>query len=235
LKEITGSYFTISTHSKDSKQIILDLTRTFPENSYFSSDVGADVLNRVLNRVSNYLPNPGYVQGMNYIVAGLLWHCTEAQAFWIFIKLMTDYHLYENFMDGLPGLLRHFEVIENYLKGLWPEFFEHLQNASILTGMFVTDWCVTIFCNIIPLPKISRFFSYFLEEGWEYFYKLSIEILSRLKKKCMKQTERLEILKLLKPFQLNIDPQQKFLESLTHSYERNNWSVILKSAKKRKL
>lgn len=228
-------YYSLSTHSKDSKQIELDLTRTFPENSYFSSDTGADVLNRILNRISNYMPNPGYVQGMNYIVAGLLWHCSEAQAFWLFIKLLTDYKMSENFIDGLPGLLMHFDTIENYVKSLWPGFHEHLLNNSILTGMYVTDWCVTIFCNIIPLSKLSRFFTYFFEEGWVYFYKLSIEILDRLRKKCMKKGDRLDILQILKPFQLNLDPQQKFLESLTHSYERNNWSVILKSAKKRKL
>lgn len=181
------------------------------------------------------MPDPGYVQGMNYIMAALLWHCSESQAFWIFIKLLTEYNLKENFIDGLPGLLMHFDVIENYIRSMWPKLHDHLQNNSIVVGMFVTDWCITIFTNVIPVNKISKFFSYFIEGGWDYFYRLAIEIIYRLKKKCLKFNDRLEILNILKPFQLYADPSKRFLESLTQSFERKNWTTILKSAKKRKL
>lgn len=235
LNEQLSVYYTLSTHSSNSNQIELDLTRTFPENSYFSSDLGAEVLNRALNKFANLMPNPGYVQGMNYIMAALLWHCSEIQAFWIFVKLITDYNLRENFIDGLPGLLMHFDVVENYIRTLWPAFLDHLQNNSIMVGMFVTDWCITIFTNVIPIDKVSRFFSCFLEEGWAFFYKLTLEILDRLKKKCLKVDDRLEILSILKPFQLYADPHSRFLESLTQGFERKNWSTIIKSAKKRKL
>lgn len=230
-----SSYYSLSTHSRDSNQIELDLTRTFPDNDYFSSDLGAEVLNRSLNRFANFMPDPGYVQGMNYIMAALLWHCSESQAFWIFTKLITDYNLRENFIDGLPGLLKHFDVIENHIRNMWPKLYTHLQNNSIVVGMFVTDWCITIFTNVIPVNKISKFFSYFIEEGWDYFYRLAVEIIFRLKKKCLKYDDRLEILNILKPFQLYADSSKRFLESLTQSFERKNWTTILKSAKKRKL
>jgi Rab-GTPase-TBC domain len=35
----------------------------------------------------------GYVQGMNFIVASLLYHCDEEIAFWIFVSLLEDYEL----------------------------------------------------------------------------------------------------------------------------------------------
>jgi Rab-GTPase-TBC domain len=230
-----SDYYSISIESRDQYQINLDLLRTFPENSFFNSGHGSTVLGRVLNRFANFLPNPGYVQGINYICAALLWHTSEANAFYLLVKLMQDYKLRENFVEGLPGLASHSEKIELYIKKLWPKLHKHLNKHGIVPGMFMTDWCITIFTNIIPIDHIGKFLSYFFKYGWEYFYKLSIEIIERLKKKIMKLNDRLEILTTIKPFQLLSDHQTTFLKSLSYSSEKNNWDKILSKANKRKL
>lgn len=228
-------YYSISVLSSESMQIDLDLSRTFPDNIYFSSKIGKTVLGRVLNRLSNYIPHIGYVQGMNYICAALLWHASEVDTFWIMVKLLEDYHLSENFSDGLPGLMRHCEKIEEFILKIWPKLSQHLAKFSIVPGMFMTDWCITIFTNVIPLDKICDFFSFFFEDGWDFFYKLALEIIDRLRKKIMKMDDRQDILTLIKPFQLYSDQEETFLKSISLRYEKKNWKKVLASATRRKL
>jgi hypothetical protein len=230
-----GDYEVLSEFSKDREQIELDLTRTFPSNSYFASYNGTKVLSRLLNRLANYIPEPGYVQGLNYICAALLWHSSETTAFWLAVKLMTDYKLSENYLEGLPGLMKFFEVLEGMMKRYLPKLAAQLEENGILPNMFATDWCMTLFTNVIPLKKTGKFFTYFFEEGWTYVYKLCLEILDRLKKRIEKLEDRLEIVGILKPFQLYSDHQERFLESLTVGFERKNWDNILGAAKKRKI
>ena len=172
---------------------------------------------------------------MNYICAALLWHTSEENAFWLFVRLIEDYKLIENFSDGLPGLIMHCDQIEEYIKRKWVKLFKHFEKHSIVTGMFMTDWCITLFTNVIPLPKIGKFFTYFFIEGWDYFYKLSLEIIDRLQKRILKLSDRLDILSLLKPFQLLADHQNAFLESISLKKEKNNWDKILQTARKRKV
>jgi hypothetical protein len=228
-------YYAIKEISSEYEQIELDLARTFPTYEYFASAQGKRALSSVLNRLANFMPVPGYVQGMNYIVAALLWHSSEAGAFWLTVKLMNDYNLRDNFVEGLPGLMQHLDRIDGLVRKLWPDLHAQMERHCVVAGMYATDWCITLFCNVIPLNKLGKMLTYFFKEGWEYFYKLSLEILERLKKKILKEKDRLEILEVLKPYQASNNQQDRFLESITLGFERKNWDNVLKAAKKRKL
>ena len=228
-------YNSLSAISEDSFQINLDISRTFPENSYFINETGSIILAKVLNKLSNFMPDLGYVQGMNYICGALLWHTSEIKAFWLMVSLMNEYKLRENFSEGLPGLLMHCNTIEKYIKQIWPKLHNHFEKYNIFAGMFMTDWCITIFTNVIPIDKLGKFFTNFFVYGWEFFYKLALEILERLHKKILKLNDRLNILSTLKPFQLLSTHQEMFIESIALKSEKKNWNKILSAAKKRKL
>ena len=45
-------------------------------------------LKRVLSAFSYYDHSIGYMQGMNFIAATLMYHCNEEVAFWLFVHLM---------------------------------------------------------------------------------------------------------------------------------------------------
>jgi hypothetical protein len=51
----------------------------------------------VLSAFAKYDTSLGYVQGMNFIVASLLLHCSEDVAFWLFVTLIEDYDLRDIF------------------------------------------------------------------------------------------------------------------------------------------
>lgn len=57
-------------------------------------------MERVLFTYSKYDPQVGYVQGMNFIVGALLYHCSEEIAFWIFVSLVEDYDMREIYMPS---------------------------------------------------------------------------------------------------------------------------------------
>ena len=81
----------------DERQIALDIPRTYPEEPFFSNaDSDAkQTLTLILNTLSKHASSTGYLQGLNYIVASLYYHCGEVLAFELTIRLLNDYHLKE--------------------------------------------------------------------------------------------------------------------------------------------
>ena len=81
----------------DERQIALDIPRTYPEEPFFSNEEneGRKTLTLILNTLSKHSSSTGYLQGLNYIVASLYFHCGEVLAFELTIRLLNDYHLKE--------------------------------------------------------------------------------------------------------------------------------------------
>jgi predicted aldo/keto reductase-like oxidoreductase len=65
----------------------------------------------------------GYVQGMNFIAAVLLYHAGEVAAFWLLCALMDTYKLKMVLSAGLPGLPAHEERLEKLGREELPELF----------------------------------------------------------------------------------------------------------------
>ncbi len=83
-------------------QIKRDLNRTYPGCPYFSEGgPGQPEMERVLTAYAKYDAQIGYVQGMNFIVGALLYHCSEEIAFWIFVSLIEDYEIRDIYLPGL--------------------------------------------------------------------------------------------------------------------------------------
>ena len=82
-------------------------------------------LKRVLLAFSRYDPmlgkyfskidDIGYVQGMNFIVGSILYHCSEEVAFWIFVTLIEQFEIRDIFEPGLPGLYKHSHIIDKLI------------------------------------------------------------------------------------------------------------------------
>jgi len=100
-------------NTADWQQIKRDLNRTFPHCTYFAEGgPGQAQLERVLVTFTKYDPKIGYVQGMNFVVGALLYHCSEEIAFWLFVSLVEDHEMRDIFLPGLPGLYKHTQIID---------------------------------------------------------------------------------------------------------------------------
>ena len=83
-------------------QIKRDLNRTFPNCAFYAEkEVGQEQMERVLITICKYDPKIGYVQGMNFIVGALLYHCSEEIAFWLFVALVEDHEMRDIYMPGI--------------------------------------------------------------------------------------------------------------------------------------
>jgi len=60
---------------------------------YFQRQDIKDSLTRILATYSNYEASIGYVQGMNFVVAILLYHAGEVGAYFLLDQLMEKYDL----------------------------------------------------------------------------------------------------------------------------------------------
>lgn len=107
-----GFYFSSLNLKRISSQIEKDVDRTFQSHPYFVEKETQEALKRVLNAYAHYEPMIGYVQGMSFIAASLLYHAGEVATFWLLIALMDKYCLKEIFKQNLPGLSYHEKAIE---------------------------------------------------------------------------------------------------------------------------
>ena len=113
-------------NSPDWIQIKRDLNRTFPTCEFYKEGgVGQLQLERVLTTFTKYDPGIGYVQGMNFIVGALLYHCPEEIAFWLFVALIEEHDLREVYNTGFPGLYKHIKVIESHILNTLPTLYKH--------------------------------------------------------------------------------------------------------------
>lgn len=217
------------------KQINLDVSRTFLESAYFSKGLGSQVLQRVLYAIARYNPHLGYVQGMNYIVATLLYHCTESDAFWLFLKLVYNYELVENFLPQLPGLEKHSHIVEFLLIEHLPNLNEHLMQAGVIPQMYITEWCITLFTTLMNLEFSHLFLSKFFKSKWLVFYQFVVEILARLEAKLCESNNPVKIMDLLKPVKGNsLKASLAFLKTL-ETNEKLTWKRLIQMATKREV
>lgn len=61
-------------------------------------------MTRVLTTYNHFEPSIGYVQGMSFIAAAILYHAGEVAAFWLLVALMDKFNVKEIFKQNLPGL-----------------------------------------------------------------------------------------------------------------------------------
>jgi hypothetical protein len=150
---------------------------------------------------------------MNFIAAAILWHATEVDAFWIFVRLMEAYEIRDIYLPNLPGISKHCQIITLLLMEQNGRLHALFAENSIMTEHFLTSWIMGLFCNVIPVDEVGRFFDYFFQHGWIIFYKLVISILNRLEPSLQRKSA-CEIMLCLKPMYRSQQDWKRYLLSL---------------------
>ena len=126
---------------------------------------------------------------MNFIAGSLLYHCHEEIAFWLFVTLIEDLELRDVYEPQLPGLYKHCFIISRLVSEYLPDIHSHFLEHNILTEMYAGDWIFCLFMNVIPLDISHQFLDMFFKEGWLFFYKFALSILSVFKHKLLEEDE----------------------------------------------
>ena len=91
-------------------------------------------MENVLIAYSKYDNQIGYVQGMNFVVAALLYHCSEDITFWLFVSLLEDFEIRDVYLAGLPGLYKRTYIIDELIRLNFEELSNHLVFIFYIIG-----------------------------------------------------------------------------------------------------
>ncbi|EAS00532.1 rab-GTPase-TBC domain protein (macronuclear) [Tetrahymena thermophila SB210] len=153
------------------KQINKDITRTIPDEPFFSdpqySQKSLQSLRNVLKAVSLYYDNVGYCQGMNFLAAFLLLinGGDELQAFSMFIQMEKKLNIMGLFEEEFPLIQFMNFVFQREFGRKFPKLFRHFNKLKIPETMWVVQWFQTIFLNSLSLNVVCRFWDYIFYQG----------------------------------------------------------------------
>ena len=151
-----------------------DLDRTLPA----MKGEKKDALRRILRALASFQHEIGYVQGLNYVAATLLYHVhCEAHVFWIMVQLFKRYSFTEYYRRGMPGLEAFFEVLRQGIQLHAPTLSKHFQREDILTNMFSMKWALTLFGCKAKVEHSAAIMDVFLHVGWDFIINLSLSLL----------------------------------------------------------
>mmetsp|Transcript_23013 Transcript_23013/g.20448 ORF Transcript_23013/g.20448 Transcript_23013/m.20448 type:complete len:116 (-) Transcript_23013:425-772(-) len=75
-------------------QIEKDIDRTLTDHEYFGNGKeGQEILREILKILALKYTDIGYVQGMNFLVVSLLYHCSAEVTLFLITVLFEDYEL----------------------------------------------------------------------------------------------------------------------------------------------
>lgn len=191
-----------------------DLDRTVPP----MRGENKESLRRVLRALAAFSPEIGYVQGMNYLSATLIYHVqSETQAFWIMVQLFKRYTFHEYYKRGMPGLVSFFEVLEEGVKMHAPSLSTHFENESILVNMFAMKWALTLFGCKAKLEHAAAIMDIFLAIGWDFLINLSLAILINARKElCEMPSEDILVHIENLPCDFNLESMLRLTSLLMH-------------------
>lgn len=108
LKNTYNSILKRRRNNEDTIQIDKDVPRTYPELDVYLPDTSSTrKLTNILNAVAIHFPKLGYIQGMNFIAASLIYHIQEEDlTFWVFAHLVEFLNLHELYKPGINELIK---------------------------------------------------------------------------------------------------------------------------------
>ncbi|XP_076626246.1 GTPase activating protein and centrosome-associated [Colletes latitarsis] len=229
-KEMMDKYRTLITKESSCESVILrDINRTFPAHDYFkeTGGLGQDSLYRISKAYAVYDEEVGYCQGLSFLVASLLLHMPEEQAFCVLVKLMYDYGLRDLYKDRFDNLHMRFYQLNRLIEDQLPELYKHFCDRGVETHMFAAQWFLTLFTARFPLYLVFHILDVFFLQGLDTLFQVALALLML----CKKELLQLDFESILKYFRVHL-PKRCRNEEVSRYVMKLACSVTLKKLKK---
>ncbi|XP_017880898.1 rab GTPase-activating protein 1-like isoform X3 [Ceratina calcarata] len=229
-QEMMDRYRTLITKESSCESVILrDINRTFPAHDYFkeTGGLGQDSLYRISKAYAVYDEEVGYCQGLSFLVASLLLHMPEEQAFCVLVKLMYDYGLRDLYKDRFDNLHMRFYQLNRLIEDQLPELYKHFCDRGVETHMFAAQWFLTLFTARFPLYLVFHILDVFLLQGLDTLFQVALALLMSSKKELL----QLDFESILKYFRVHL-PKRCRSEEVSRSIMKLACSITLKKLKK---
>ncbi|XP_046612096.1 rab GTPase-activating protein 1-like isoform X1 [Neodiprion virginianus] len=229
-QEMMDKYRMLITKESSCESVILrDINRTFPAHDFFkeTGGLGQDSLYRISKAYAVYDEEVGYCQGLSFLVASLLLHMPEEQAFCVLVKLMYDYGLRNLYKDRFDNLHMRFYQLNRLIEDQLPELYKHFYDRGVETHMFAAQWFLTLFTARFPLYLVFHILDVFLLQGLDTLFQVAIALLTL----CKKELLQLDFESILKYFRVHL-PKRCRNEEVSRYVMKLACSVALKKLKK---
>lgn len=179
--ELMDQYRIFLTKTAPTEQIILrDVHRTYPAHENFRSDSQSsltDSLFKVCKAYAVYDEEVGYCQGLSFLVAALLLHMPEEQAFCVFARIMQHYGLRDLFRNNFDELYLKFYQLEHMLEEHMPDLHQHFVRIGIEPFTYASQWFLTLFTAKFPLNAVFYIMDIFLLDGMNTIFQVALALL----------------------------------------------------------
>ncbi|OXU24097.1 hypothetical protein TSAR_015712 [Trichomalopsis sarcophagae] len=229
-QEMMDKYRMLITKESSCEGVILrDINRTFPAHDFFkeTGGLGQDSLYRISKAYAVYDEEIGYCQGLSFLVASLLLHMPEEQAFCVLVKLMYDYGLRDLYKDRFDNLHMRFYQLNRLMEDQLPELYKHFCDRGIETHMFAAQWFLTLFTARFPLYLVFHILDVFLLQGLDTLFQVALALLTL----CKKELLQLDFESTLKYFRVHL-PKRCRSEEVSRYVMKLACSITLKKLKK---
>ncbi|GKT16607.1 hypothetical protein ADUPG1_010950 [Aduncisulcus paluster] len=185
-----GLYKDLCEKSKDidtvsTRQITLDISRTFTGHRYLCEPDTMDQIARVLRAFSIYNESVGYCQSMNFICAFLfLFFENEEEVFWMLNSVVDDL-LPGYFSQVLAKVQVDSLVVQFFLKKYCPKVYSWLITNHCDLRLFLTSWLMCIFTTKLPSITTVRLWDTLFSEGDKILFRTSIALFILLERRLI--------------------------------------------------
>ena len=167
------------------KEIIKDLSRTFPNDSSFHKGTSSyKKLFNILKAYSNYNKEIGYAQGMNFIVAKLIKFLDNEKDSFIYLDSIFNKLKMVEVLGISNYLERKMKTVEFLLKTLCPDILYFLERKKINHEIFTAKWYITLFSQNFKFDNILKIlWNFSIIYGWKFIFLFSISVIVSFKEK----------------------------------------------------
>ncbi|KAF9298517.1 GTPase-activating protein [Mortierella antarctica] len=168
----------LKTESSHEKQILRDMSRTFPNHDYFQEEsAGQEALFNVVKAYSLYDPEVGYCQGLSFVVGPLLLNMPDEEAFCVLVRMMSSYEMRGHYTPDMNILQLRLYQYELLMEEQVPIIHKHFQNQGIRSTMYASQWFMTLFAYKFPLELVFRVYDIIFVEGIDSLLRFAIALL----------------------------------------------------------
>lgn len=179
--DLMERYRIFLTLSAPTEQIILrDVHRTYPAHESFQAGGSGSLLDslfKVCKAYAVYDEEVGYCQGLSFLVAALLLHMPEEQAFCVFARIMQNYGLRNLFRNNFDELYLKFYQLEHLLEDHMPDLYQHFSKMGIEPFTYASQWFLTLFTAKFPLNAVFYIMDLFLLDGMDTIFQVALALL----------------------------------------------------------
>lgn len=185
-----------------------DVTRTLTAHPFFEKHGGGQkAMYNVLHAYSVFDLELEYCQGTSFVVALLLLHMSEEEAFWVLVQvrsialrfffklllffshssffflrahltqIIKTYKLRELYTHSLPLLRKMLYIFDRLLERFLPKLFAHFKSQSVSPHLFASQWFTSLFAVPFPCAVTIRVWDLLFCDGITYMYRAGLAVL----------------------------------------------------------